>query len=153
MFSLFGISKKGFKLLDITVIEGIAAFGAELRRLYALFRFPTALVTLVLRNACRLLCTAFRAELTLIDSAAGTGPAVFGRLGRTALGTELTGCGSTTCAFPTVCGLGFGLLCAAFGAELARCGCTTGTLPCVRSSGTRTCSRWLEVQLRRYGYR
>ena len=106
-------------LLNIAVIEGVAAFGTELRRLYALFGFPAALVALVLGNAGRLLCAAFCADLALVYRAAGAGPAVISRLGRTAFGTEFAGHRRAALAGPRIRGLFFGLLRSAFGAELA----------------------------------
>ena len=69
-----------YQSLNVAVIKRIAAFGAELRRLDTLFGFPSALVALVLRNTCGFLCAAFGAELTLVDSTAGAGPAFIRRL-------------------------------------------------------------------------
>ena len=54
----------------VLIAEGIATFRAELRRIGGIFRHPSALVTLVLRCAFRLLSAACRAELALVYCAA-----------------------------------------------------------------------------------
>ena len=51
-------------LLDVIVVKTVSALRTELRRIRLIFRFPTALVTLVYRNTGRLLCSAFRTEFT-----------------------------------------------------------------------------------------
>lgn len=41
-------------LYQIVLVEGVAAFGAELRRMFGIGRYPAALVALVLLGSCRL---------------------------------------------------------------------------------------------------
>ena len=76
-------------LLYIAVIERIAAFHAEFRRIMRIFRFPAALIALIERRTCRLRLTALHAEFALVYSTALAAPAVLGRLWRAALRAEL----------------------------------------------------------------
>ena len=126
----------GFYLLNIPVIKRITAFGTELRRFCTLFRLPAAFVALILRNSGRLLGSAFRAELSFVDSSTGTGPmgicdTLIGRFRRTAFGTEFTACRRAALAGPAVCRFRFRFLRAAFGAELSGSHSTTGALPAI----------------------
>ena len=65
-------------LYKIVRVKGVAAFGAEFRRMRRVGGLPAALVTAVDRRACRALCTAFRAEFAGVHRAAGAGPGVCG---------------------------------------------------------------------------
>ena len=84
-----------------------------------ILRFPTALVAAIERSILRLLRTAVLAELALVHSSAGAGPAVVSRFRRTALGAELSGRRSTAFALPRACLNRLGFLRAALGAELS----------------------------------
>ena len=110
-------------LYAVTLVERVAAFGAEFRRVQRIGGLPAALVAAVDRRACRALRAAFRTELAGIDRAAGTRPACRG--------------------------LGLGLLRAAFGAELAGGRRAAGALPCVRARlNRRALLRSLRLLLR-----
>ena len=89
-------------LHNVAAIKRIAALRAEPGRIGALFRFPTALVALVLRESCRLFGAALGAEFTLVDCSTGTLPTLFRRLGRTAFGTELSLSDRTAGALPAL---------------------------------------------------
>ena len=81
-------------LYTVTLVERIAAFRAEFRRMRRIGGLPAALVAAVDRRACRTLRAAFRTEFAGVDRAAGTRPAC-GRLGfglfRAAFWAELAG--------------------------------------------------------------
>ena len=118
--------------LHIILIKRIAALRAEAGCLGGIGRLPAALIALIHRRTGGTLCAAFCAELTLVHSAAGAGPAILGGLFGAALGAELTGSESTAGrALPAIRRLGFGLLAAAFRAELACGGGSAGTLPAI----------------------
>ena len=63
-----------YLLLNIAVIKGVSAFGAEFRRFSALFRFPAAIITFTLGNSGGFWCTAFGAEFSGCGCAAGAFP-------------------------------------------------------------------------------
>ena len=88
----------------VTLVELIAAFGAEFRRILGIFRLPAALVATVQGLSHWLLGTTLGAELTLIDTAAGTGPAKHLRVA--AIGAELAGVHRATFTGPTGGGRG-----------------------------------------------
>ena len=69
-----------------------------------IIRLPAALVALVLGDAGGLFRPALGAEFALVHCAAGTGPAVRGRLGLAALGAEFSGGGGPTGADPATGG-------------------------------------------------
>ena len=75
-------------LLSVILIEYIAAFRAELGRIFRVFRLPAAFIAFIKRCACRFGAAAVLAELTLIQRSAGTGPAVLRRLRLSAVGAE-----------------------------------------------------------------
>ena len=75
-------------LLSVILIEYIAAFRAELGRIFRVFRLPAAFIAFKKRCACRFGAAAVLAELTLIQRSAGTGPAVLCRLRLSAVGAE-----------------------------------------------------------------
>ena len=57
-------------LYYILITEGIAAFRTELRRILGICRLPATLIAFILRNSCRFLCTALKAELALVECTA-----------------------------------------------------------------------------------
>ena len=74
----------------IVFIEPVAALGTEFRRIFRVFRLPTALIAAVERCALGLFAAAVLAEFSLVHRSARAGPAGFvRRLGRAALRTEL----------------------------------------------------------------
>ena len=90
--------QRAYCLFYIIFVESIAALRAEFGRILGVFRLPAALVTTVNGLVGRLLCTAFRAEFTLVHMTAGTNPA----LGCTTLRAELAGIHSTAFAGPSI---------------------------------------------------
>jgi hypothetical protein len=87
------------------------------------------------------------AEFSLIQSAAGAGPALgIRRLGRAAFGAEFAGGRSAAFAFPCAGLYGLRFLGTALRAELTRGGCAAGTFPAARCRGCR-CRRSLLLRL------
>ena len=95
---------KMIHLLNVVAVKLIAAFRAELGRILGILGLPAALVAAVKGFVCRLLRTAFRAELTLVHCAAAADPT----LGCAALGAELAGIDRAALAGPAVLGSGRG---------------------------------------------
>ena len=91
-----------FVLLDVVFIEYIAAFGTEFRRMMGIGRLPTAFIAAVQRGSGRFPCAAFRAELTLVYSAAGAGPAFRSRLRSAAFRAEFAAYICAALALPAV---------------------------------------------------
>ena len=83
------------RLPDVPVVEGVAAFGAELGGLGGILGLPAAFVAAVLGHSGGLFRAAFGAEFALVHRAAGADPPVGLGLFGTALGAELSGGGGT----------------------------------------------------------
>ena len=89
-------------LLSVSFVKGIAALCAELWGIRGILGFPAALIALILLFCGRLRITAFGAEFTLVNGAAGAGPAIVGGLCFAAFGTKLAGSGCAAGAGPSV---------------------------------------------------
>ena len=88
--------------MDIVIVKRISALRTEFRGILRIFRLPAALVTLVKRYACRLLCAAVAAELAFIQGTTAAGPAILFRLFGSALYTEPASIDCPTAAGPAV---------------------------------------------------
>ena len=88
--------------MDIVIVKRISALRTEFRGILRIFRLPAALVTLVKRYACRLLCAAVAAELAFIQGTTTAGPAILFRLFGSALYTEPASIDCPTAADPAV---------------------------------------------------
>jgi len=80
------------RLCLVIIIENIAAFRAEFRRLSGIFRFPPAFVATVTNITCWCRFTAIVTEFACVGGAAGAGP--LGRScrpGLSAVGAEVSG--------------------------------------------------------------
>ena len=112
------------------VIERIAAFRAEFRRIMRIGGLPAAFIAAVEWRAFRLLGSTVLTEFSFVDRAAGTGPAVgVSRLRRTAFRTEFSCRRRAAGAFPRACLLRFGLFRAALRTEFATNHSSAGAFP------------------------
>ena len=116
--------------MKILIVENIAAFGAEFRRIVGILRNPPALVAPIKGCSRRLFRSAIGAEFPFIHRSADALPALL-RLFLTAIRAEIAGCNGTARAFPTTLRLLLRFFGTAFRAKIPRSRRSAGALPTV----------------------